>query len=199
MPSRRDLIRMTSGEVMAYLTSQRRIILVTNGPDGMPHPVPMNYGLDGEGRILITSFRKSQKVKNLERDSRATLLVESGETYANLKSVMVYADAEIVTDPAAIAAGMARINADERLAGSPNAGMGTRSAPRWPSACCCASRLSARSVGTTASSAISIECLCGKNGGNRRRAIFLLFAAAHTRWVASNRRAGLVPPQSGAA
>ncbi len=123
MPSRRDLISMTPEEVRAYLTEQRRIILVTNGPDGMPHPVPMNYGLDDEGRVLITSFRKAQKIRNLERDPRATLLVESGETYADLKSVMLYADAEIIDDPEAIAAGMARINADAQLAGSLSAGM----------------------------------------------------------------------------
>jgi PPOX class probable F420-dependent enzyme len=124
MPSRRDLIRMTPDEVRAYLSAQRRIILVTIGPEGLPHPVPMNYGLDDEGRVLITSFRKSQKVKNLERDPRATLLVESGDTYADLKSVMAYCDAEIVSDPEAIAAGMARINADEQLAGSLSAEMG---------------------------------------------------------------------------
>jgi PPOX class probable F420-dependent enzyme len=124
MPSRRDLIRMTPEEVRAYLAAQRRIILVTNGLNGLPHAVPMNYGVDEEGRILITSFRKSQKVKNLERDPRATLLVESGETYADLKSVMIHADAEIVDDPEAIAAGMARINADEQLSGSLSAEMG---------------------------------------------------------------------------
>ena len=118
MPSRRELIRMTPEEVRAYLLSQRRIILVTNGPGGMPHPVPMNYGLDDEGRVLITSFRKAQKVANLTRDPRATLLVESGETYGELKSVIAYADAEILTDPDAIAAGMARINADAQLAAS---------------------------------------------------------------------------------
>jgi PPOX class probable F420-dependent enzyme len=124
MPSRRELIRMTPEEVRAYLSGQRRIILVTNGPDGMPHPVPMNYGLDEQGRLLITSFRKSQKVRNLERDPRATLLVESGETYADLKSVIAYCQAEIVSDPEEIAAGMARINADEQLAGSLSAEMG---------------------------------------------------------------------------
>jgi len=118
MPSRRDLIQMTAEEVRAYLLSQRRIILVTNGPEGMPHPVPMNYGLDDDGRILITSFRKAQKVRNLERDPRATLLVESGETYAELRSVIAYADAEILTGPDDIAAGMARINADAQLSGS---------------------------------------------------------------------------------
>jgi len=123
MPSRRELIRMTAGEERSYLESRRRIILVTNGPDGLPHPVPMNYGLDPQGRVLITSFRKSQKVRNLERDPRATLLVESGEAYAELKAVIAYCDVEILTEPAAIAQGMSRIRADEQLAGSISSGM----------------------------------------------------------------------------
>jgi hypothetical protein len=82
----------------------------------------MNYGLDEAGRVLITSFRKSQKVRNLERDPRATLLVESGETYAGLKSVMLYCDAEILTDPTAIAAYMQRIRADVQLSDSLSTG-----------------------------------------------------------------------------
>jgi nitroimidazol reductase NimA-like FMN-containing flavoprotein (pyridoxamine 5'-phosphate oxidase superfamily) len=123
MPSRREQIRMTPDEITAYLAGQRRIIVVSNGPHGLPHPVPMNYGLDEEGRILVTSFRNSQKVRNLERDPRAALLVESGETYAELRSVIVYADAGIITDPADIAAAMRRINADAALAGSIDAAM----------------------------------------------------------------------------
>lgn len=118
MPSRRELIQMTPEEIRAYLGERTRIIVVSNGPHGLPHPVPMNYGLDAEGRILITSFRKSQKVKNLERDPRATLLVESGETYAELKSVIAYADAEILTDPDVIAEQMRLIRAEGELAGS---------------------------------------------------------------------------------
>ena len=58
MPSRREQIAMTDAEVRACLGAQRRIILVTNGPGGMPHPVPMNYGLDAEGRIILTAFRE---------------------------------------------------------------------------------------------------------------------------------------------
>jgi nitroimidazol reductase NimA-like FMN-containing flavoprotein (pyridoxamine 5'-phosphate oxidase superfamily) len=114
---------MTPEEVRAYLGERRRVILVSNGASGLPHPVPMNYGLDDQGRVLITSFRKSQKVRNLERDPRATLLVESGETYADLKSVMLYCDVEIVTDPDEIAAGMALVRADEQLSGSLSAEM----------------------------------------------------------------------------
>ena len=96
MPSRREAIEMTPEEVGAYLAQQRRIVLVTNGPDGMPHPVPMNFGVDEAGRVVMTSFRKAQKVKNLERDPRATLLIESGEGYDDLKSVLLYTDVEIL-------------------------------------------------------------------------------------------------------
>jgi nitroimidazol reductase NimA-like FMN-containing flavoprotein (pyridoxamine 5'-phosphate oxidase superfamily) len=102
MPSRRDQIRMSPAEIRAYLLSQPRMIVVTNGLDGLPHPVPMNFALDDADRILITTFRKSQKVRNLERDPRAALLVESGHAYADIKSVIAYADAEIIDDPVRI-------------------------------------------------------------------------------------------------
>ena len=115
MPSRREQIAMTPSEVRAYLAEQRRIIVVTNGIDGLPHAVPMNYGLDDLDRILITTFRKTQKVKNLERDPRATLLVESGTTYRELKSVMAYCDAEIVDDPSTVSELLKRIRADTAM------------------------------------------------------------------------------------
>ncbi|MDG2004881.1 MAG: pyridoxamine 5'-phosphate oxidase family protein [Novosphingobium sp.] len=123
MPSRRETIQMNPEEVRGYLSTNSRIILVTNGPDGLPHPVPMNYGLDEEGRILISSFRKSQKVRNLERDPRATLLVESGETYDDLKSVIAYADAEIIGDPEDVARLMTNIRAEGALTTSMTEGM----------------------------------------------------------------------------
>lgn len=123
MPSRRELIHMTPEEVRAYLGEQSRIVVVTNGPGGMPHPVPMNYGLDEAGRIIVTSFRKSQKLRNLERDPRASLLVESGATYPELKSVILYADAEIFDEPEEVATQMRLIRAEAVLAGSLSAEM----------------------------------------------------------------------------
>jgi len=118
MPSRREAIAMTPAELSAYLAEQRRIILITNGANGLPHPMPMNYGIDAAGRIIIVTFRKSQKVKNLERDPRATLLVESGDTYAELKSAILYCHAEIITDPDEIAANMTLVRADGAMTAS---------------------------------------------------------------------------------
>lgn len=132
MPSRRDLIRMTPTEVRDYLGRQRRIILVTNGPHGLPHPVPMNYGLDEEGRVVITCFRKSQKVRNLERDARAALLVESGETYQELKAVILYADAEIIDDAETVAATMRLVRASGQLADSVAEGVAAQARASLP-------------------------------------------------------------------
>lgn len=87
---------MSPAEAQAWLASQTRIILVTNGADGFPHPVPMNFALDGEARVLMLSFARSRKVANLTANPRATLLVESGAHYAELKAVILYTSAEII-------------------------------------------------------------------------------------------------------
>lgn len=123
MPSRRDVVRMTPEEVRSFLETQRRIILITNGANGMPHAVPMNFGVDEQGRLLLTSFARSQKVRNLERDARATLLVESGEQYGELRSVMMHAAAEIIRDPVEVAPLMGRIRAADVLSSSIDDGM----------------------------------------------------------------------------
>jgi hypothetical protein len=52
-----------------------------------------------EGEIWVWSYAKAQKVRNLERDRRATLLVETGTEYLELRGIQIEADAEIVRDP----------------------------------------------------------------------------------------------------
>jgi len=96
--SRRNQINLSEEEIADYLKSSRTIILVSNGKDGYPHPMPMWYLQDEQNRIIMTTFRKSQKILNLTRDPRATLLVESGDIYAELKSVLIKADVEIIDD-----------------------------------------------------------------------------------------------------
>jgi nitroimidazol reductase NimA-like FMN-containing flavoprotein (pyridoxamine 5'-phosphate oxidase superfamily) len=99
MPSRRTDVQMSPDEIRAYLKENTKLVIVTNGPRGFPHPMPMNYAVDEDGRILMTTFKKSQKVLNLRRDPRATLLVETGFAYNDLKSVVAYANAEIIEEP----------------------------------------------------------------------------------------------------
>ena len=98
MPSRRDLIQMTRDELRAYIRNQKTLIIVSNGPTGYPHPLPMNFDVDDEDRYYVTTFRKSQKVLNFRRDPKAALLIESGEAYSELRAVLAYATAEVIDD-----------------------------------------------------------------------------------------------------
>jgi PPOX class probable F420-dependent enzyme len=96
--SRRDQIRLSDDEIKDFLAASKTAILVSNGRDGFPHTMPMWFSVADDGAIQMTTFGKSQKVKNLQRDPRCTLLVESGEEYAELKGVVIYGEAEIIED-----------------------------------------------------------------------------------------------------
>ena len=95
--SRRDQIKMTDEEVAAFLEHQRVVVCATNGRDGFPHLMPLWYVLR-DGELWAWTFAKSQKVKNLERDARATLQVEAGEQYQELRGVMLKCEVELIRD-----------------------------------------------------------------------------------------------------
>lgn len=114
MPSRRRLIELTPTEIDDYLDEQKTLIIVGNGRNGYPHPMPMWFNRDQEGCLYCTTFGKSQKVLNWRRDPKATLLVESGEEYAELKGVMIYAQCEIIDDHDQVIDTLVGINAAGR-------------------------------------------------------------------------------------
>ncbi|HWP64434.1 MAG TPA: PPOX class F420-dependent oxidoreductase [Candidatus Limnocylindria bacterium] len=96
MPSRRDQIALTPAEQREYLESSHTIILTTIDRRGYPHSVAMWYAVDpADGAVVMTTFRKSQKVKNIERDPRCALLIESGREYAKLKGLLIRGRATI--------------------------------------------------------------------------------------------------------
>lgn len=95
--SRRDLIRMSEEELAAFLDEQRTVVLATVGRDGWPHLMPLWYTVR-DGELWAWTYARSQKVRNLERDDRVTLQVESGETYDQLRGVMVKARARLHRD-----------------------------------------------------------------------------------------------------
>jgi general stress protein 26 len=51
-----------------------------------------------DGRVWSWTYAKSQKVRNLERDARATLQIEDGEQYNELRGVMIEAETTIHRD-----------------------------------------------------------------------------------------------------
>lgn len=97
MPKRRDVIRMTDEEVQAFLHERQTMNIATIGPDGNIHLVAMWYGFL-DGNPAFETFAKSQKVVNLRRDPRITVLVEDGDRYENLRGVEIVGKAVIHED-----------------------------------------------------------------------------------------------------
>jgi len=97
MASKRDLIKLTAEEQAELLEQERVVIATTIGPRGWPHSMPLWFTVR-DGDIWAWTFAKSQKVKNLERDNRCTLLVETGEEYSELRGIQIEAEAELIRD-----------------------------------------------------------------------------------------------------
>ena len=97
MAGQRERIRMTDAEVEEFLASERTVQLASIGPDGAPHLVPMWFAVI-DGRIALWTYAKSQKAANLRRDGRVTCLLESGDTYGELRGVTITGRAELVDD-----------------------------------------------------------------------------------------------------
>jgi general stress protein 26 len=95
--SRRQQIEMTEAEVLTFLESGRVVTCATLGPRGWPHLMPLWYLLR-EGEIWAWTYGKSQKVVNLEREPRATLQVEAGTEYQELRGVMLECETVIHRD-----------------------------------------------------------------------------------------------------
>jgi PPOX class probable F420-dependent enzyme len=100
--SRRDNIKMTDEEVAAFLDEQRVMVCATNGRDGWPHLMPLWY-LVRDGTLWGWTYAKSQKARNMERDPRATLEIEEGTDYDQLRGVMLRTEARLHRDLEVIA------------------------------------------------------------------------------------------------
>jgi PPOX class probable F420-dependent enzyme len=97
MASKRDLIKLTDAEQAELLDSERVVIVSSIGPRGWPHSMPMWFVVR-DGEVWVWTYAKSQKVKNLERDARATLLIETGFEYTELRGIQIEAEAELIRD-----------------------------------------------------------------------------------------------------
>jgi nitroimidazol reductase NimA-like FMN-containing flavoprotein (pyridoxamine 5'-phosphate oxidase superfamily) len=91
MASRREQIQMSDDEVRAFLAEQMVMQCSTIGPRGLPHMVPLWFVTDGP-ELVGWTYAKSQKAKNLERDPRATIGIEDGVRYDQLRGVMFECD-----------------------------------------------------------------------------------------------------------
>lgn len=117
--SRRDQIKMSEVEAVSFLGQERTVTCASIGPRGWPHLMPLWYVLReapaGEPgpagsiapngwRVWAWTYAASQKARNLERDPRATLQVEAGEIYEELRGVMIECEVILHRDIETVAA-----------------------------------------------------------------------------------------------
>jgi PPOX class probable F420-dependent enzyme len=95
--NQRKAIQMSGDEVDAFLAERRAMTMCSLSPDGSIHAVAMWYGFL-EGCVAVETKAKSQKVQNLRRDPRCTLLFEEGDYYEELRGVELVGKAEIIED-----------------------------------------------------------------------------------------------------
>lgn len=95
---------MDESEVASFLGEERTLTCATGGPRGWPHLMPLWYVLraapGGERgpRMWSWTYGVSQKVRNMERDPRATLQIEAGEQYQELRGVMLECEVAVHRD-----------------------------------------------------------------------------------------------------
>lgn len=101
MPSRRGKIEMSSEELGAFLQEKMVMQCATIGPRGLPHMVPLWFVGDLT-ELRGWTYAKSQKTRNLERDAHATLGLEDGVQYHELRGVMFECEVALERDPVAV-------------------------------------------------------------------------------------------------
>jgi nitroimidazol reductase NimA-like FMN-containing flavoprotein (pyridoxamine 5'-phosphate oxidase superfamily) len=89
---------MTSDEIRSHLASRKRwIVLSSIGPDGFPHSVPLGHFLAGD-RIIMGCRDGTQKVRNVERQPKVSLLWENGRGSDRLIGILIRGTARVVRD-----------------------------------------------------------------------------------------------------
>ena len=95
--NQRSQVVMSPEEIHTFIERSRMSTLATVGPDGTPHLVAMWYGyLDGA--LYFETKAKSQKAVNLRRNPSAVVLIEAGDTYDQLRGVLIEGSVERADD-----------------------------------------------------------------------------------------------------
>jgi PPOX class probable F420-dependent enzyme len=89
---------MSAEEVRAFLGEKMVMQCATVGPHGRPHMVPLWFVGDAS-ELRGWTYAKSQKARNLERDPRATVGLEDGVQYHELRGVTFECDVRLSRDP----------------------------------------------------------------------------------------------------
>jgi PPOX class probable F420-dependent enzyme len=83
-----------------FLRTHHRAVLATSRADGRPQLSPVLAGLDGEGRVLISTRETAIKTRNVRREPRASVCAFTESFFGNW--IQVEGTAEVVPLPDAM-------------------------------------------------------------------------------------------------
>lgn len=118
MPKRRTQIAMTDAEQAAFLREGHTLEVASIGARGYPHQVAMWYALI-DGVVHFTTYAHSQKVQNLRRNPKVSVMLETGTAYSELRGLVIEGDAEIIEGDTELAARVMMISGSRRPAEPP--------------------------------------------------------------------------------
>jgi len=87
-------------DLLDFVRPRHRMLLITHRADGGVQASPVSAGVDGAGRIVISSYPERAKTANLRRDGRASVVVLSDDFSGAW--VQVDGDAEVLDLPEAL-------------------------------------------------------------------------------------------------
>lgn len=94
----REKIRMDAEEIAEFIEEQKSLQVGTINSDGSIHLSTLWFAVVDD-LIVFETYTSSQKVVNLERDPRITVLLEDGLEYNNLRGVMIKGTANLASEP----------------------------------------------------------------------------------------------------
>ena len=97
MPQIATNTRVSRDELLDFVRTRHHLVLVTTRHDGRPQLSPVTGGVDGAGRIVVSTYPDRAKATNLRRDPRTSVLVLSDEW--NDAWVQVDGTAEVLDMP----------------------------------------------------------------------------------------------------
>jgi PPOX class probable F420-dependent enzyme len=79
MPKTATADRVDRAALMEFLRPRHQAVLLTRRRDGAAQLSPVTCGVDGEGRIVVSTYPQRAKVANARRDPEVSLCVLSPE------------------------------------------------------------------------------------------------------------------------
>jgi PPOX class probable F420-dependent enzyme len=92
--------RVGRDEMLDFVRTRHNATLVTTRRNGRPQVSPVTAGVDGEGRLAISTYPQRAKVANLRREPAVTVLIHSDDW--NGPYVQLDGTAEVIDQPDAV-------------------------------------------------------------------------------------------------